>query len=314
MDLHPNLPLAKINGLKDHLLANVLGQYDAVSIVAAEAQNALFRLADPGMPFGCFLCPGPPGVGKTETAKVLAHYLYGNPTLERDHFVRFDMSEFQTQESLRVIIGGGPNERGTMGQYYDKARGYGVLLFDEIEKAHPRIIDIFLQIMNDGRITVAAGETLHLSQFFVFATTNIGSLAILNAKASAKETVKAFVTRLLRAELRPEIVDRMRVLVYQALGYDDQMRAGTLIVRREIERHKKTYGVDLSYDDELVRFLVASAYTPRAGMRPVRRLVGDLIRAALRDPLARDSMTSGQLIPDPAARCVRFLPFPILTT
>ncbi len=150
-------------------------------------QRGELGLTKLGRPRGSFLFLGPTGVGKTEVTLAFTSFL-----MSKDHVFRFDMSEYQTQESLGLLLGGKLGERGTLGMVYDKSR-VGTLLFDEIEKAHPRVLDVFLQILDAARVTMASGETLELSGFYVVFTSNIGSADLMNLQYSTPATMERHV-------------------------------------------------------------------------------------------------------------------------
>src|SRR6478735_2485610 len=173
--------------LESHLNASIRGQASALSRIASVLRRGELDLCSSGRPKGSFLLLGPTGVGKTESVVVFTRYLAGD-----DRLFRFDMSEYQTQESLGLLLGASTGETGMLGRVVERS-SYGTLLFDEIEKAHPRIMDVFLQILDAARVTVADGTTLDLSGYYVVFTSNIGSAELLDWQHSSFATVERHV-------------------------------------------------------------------------------------------------------------------------
>jgi len=184
-----------------------------------------------GRPIASMLFLGPTGVGKTETARIFTEHLFG----EESKLVRLDMSEYMTLYSIDILRGSHQSERGLFGHYYDRSSGSGTLLFDEIEKAHPLIMDLFLQILSAARLTLATGETLDLSNYIVIATSNIGSRMLMESRSSDRETL---VRRTLAAgtnEMRPEIFARFDLhCVFNKLDYLTLKRIAELHVRQAL--------------------------------------------------------------------------------
>lgn len=289
-----NISLAlreKLIGLEEHLRENIKGQDEIISPVVAALQEGELGLTDPSRPKARFLFLGPTGVGKTEITLNFTQYLKGENKL-----IRLDMSEFQLQESLTVLIGGKLGERGLLGQYYDQVQKDGTLLFDEIEKAHKRVLDLLLQILDAGRITLANGETLNLSNFYIVATSNIAAQAILAAKHSVRETLVRFVERQAQAQMRPEIYGRFKpVLVFNRLEYDTQLEIARVMIDKEIKRFTKL-GYHLEAGPEVLKHVVEKGVHPRLGARPMRGAVEDAIRGALRQNLLNGGDGHGLLI------------------
>ena len=189
----------KLNTLGDALGSRILGQDEVIADIVSLLQRAFCRFRFPGRPIASMLFLGATGVGKTETAKLLTQHLFG----AEHKLVRLDMSEYMTVDSIGILRGQNERERGVFGQYYDQSQRSGTLLFDEIEKAHPLIMDVFLQILSAARFTVATGETLDLSNYVVVATANIGSRMLMESRSTDRETL---VRRTLTAgtnEIRP---------------------------------------------------------------------------------------------------------------
>jgi ATP-dependent Clp protease ATP-binding subunit ClpA len=163
--------LSRLNTLGGFLRANILGQDEVLSDVVSLLQRSFCGLRFPGRPTASMLFLGPAGVAKTETVNLFTKHLFGS----EEKLVRLDMSEYMTLDSIGILRGQNQNDRGLLGHYYDGSRKSGTLLFDEMEKAHPLITDVFLQILSAVRFTIATGETYDLSNYIVVATSNIGS-------------------------------------------------------------------------------------------------------------------------------------------
>src|SRR5580658_11354031 len=179
--------LAKLQKLTTLLPHEIRGQSQILPRIASAVRRGELNLTKPGRPRGSFLLLGPTGVGKTETVVVLTHQIFGS-----DKLFRFDMSEFQTQESLGLLLGAKLGESGYLGAMRERA-GEGSLLFDEAEKAHPRVLDILLQLLDAARITVATGQTLDFSNFYIWLTSNIGSAELMSLQHSNEATLERHV-------------------------------------------------------------------------------------------------------------------------
>jgi ATP-dependent Clp protease ATP-binding subunit ClpB len=240
-------------------------------------------LTKPGRPRGSFLFLGPTGVGKTELTLTFTSFLMSNALA-----FRFDMSEYQTQESLGLLLGGKLGERGTLGLVYDKSR-IGTLLFDEIEKAHPRVLDVFLQILDAARVTLATGETLELSGFYVVFTSNIGSADLMNLQYSTPATMERHVLTRAQQSMRPELYARItEKLVFGRLTYDHQLEIAQLLLNQELA-FLKAKGHDLTPDASVLPFLVRRGFHPKLGARPMR----DAVEKLIGDAVAIDLLTGG---------------------
>ena len=191
--------IGRLRSLTQILHTEIRGQNQVLPRVVSVVQRGQFGLTKPGRPRGSFLLLGPTGVGKTETVVVLTRQIFGAEKL-----FRFDMSEFQTQESLGLLLGAKLGETGYLGAMRERA-AEGSLLFDEAEKAHPRVLDIMLQLLDAARITVATGQTLDFSGFYVWLTSNIGSAELMSLQHSNDATLERHVLSRAQQALRPEI-------------------------------------------------------------------------------------------------------------
>ena len=266
---------AKLRELENHLGSGIRGQDHVLPRVASVLRRGQLGLRKAGRPRGSFLFLGPTGVGKTEVTIRFTHFLMGP-----DHLFRFDMSEFQTPESVAVLLGGKIGERGTLALAHDK-HGSGTLLCDEIEKAHPRVLDILLQILDAARVTMASGETLDWSNFYIVLTSNIAAADILELQHSSFATMERHVLTRAQQTMRPELYARINEkLVFRRLSYDVQLEIAHLLLSAELE-FLRARGMEVTADASVLPFLVRHGFHPRLGARPMRdaveRLIGDAV-------------------------------------
>ncbi|MEV0531730.1 ATP-dependent Clp protease ATP-binding subunit [Kitasatospora sp. NPDC050463] len=274
------IPVAELNAtererllkLEEHLHQKVIGQNQAVTAVAQAVRRGRAGMGDPERPTGSFLFLGPTGVGKTELAKALAALLFGDP----DRMIRFDMSEFQEKHTVSRLVGSPPGYVGydEAGQLTEAVRRkpYSVLLFDEVEKAHPDVFNLLLQVLDDGRLTDAQGRTVDFRNTVVIMTSNIGSQRILDHAGDVDE-IRDDLMRDLRTHFRPEFLNRIdEVIVFHALSRDDLLKVVDLMLERS-RRRLKAQGVRLEVTDEAEEWLVNRGYQPEFGARPLRRTI-----------------------------------------
>jgi ATP-dependent Clp protease ATP-binding subunit ClpB len=285
--------MQRLRELPAYLSGRIIGQEHVIPKVVPTLQNGELDLADPGRPKGTFLFLGPTGVGKTELTLLMCGYLFGDVN---KHCIRLDMSEYQNQESLQLLLGQGENSRGNIGRFYDRAEGYGFILFDEIEKAHPRVLDIFLQVLDAGRITVANGDTLNLSKFYIVATSNIGAEALMDLKNSSMATIERFIEDLAAAELRPEVLARFNVrCVFQKLTFAAQKQIATIMLNKELKL-LAAKGHHLTVGAGVLDLIVSQGVEPRLGARRMRQTVESNCRHAVREAMLAGQSTSGELV------------------
>jgi ATP-dependent Clp protease ATP-binding subunit ClpB len=290
---------AKLNELETFLRGKIRGQDHALPRIASVLRRGQLGLRKPGRPRGSFLFLGPTGVGKTEVTVAFTEFVMG-----LDHLFRFDMSEYQTQESIGLLLGGKLGERGTLALAHDK-HGCGTLLCDEIEKAHPRVLDLFLQILDAARITMANGETLDLSGFYVVFTSNIAAAELLELQHSSFATMERHVLTHAQRAMRPELYARINEkLVFKRLSYDVQLEIAQLLLAEEVS-YLRTKGHAIEPSAAVLPFLVRHGYHPRLGARPMRdaveRLIGDVVAASL----LRHGGASGRLVVDDIVNALR---------
>jgi ATP-dependent Clp protease ATP-binding subunit ClpA len=279
----------KLRGIAPYLEQNILGQSEVIAELVPILQNGEFGINSEGKPKASLLMLGPPGVGKTEISNLFTEFLLGG-----DKLVRFDMSEYQTLESIYRLLGHN-GEEGLLGLNYDRVSGIGTLLFDEIEKAHERVLDLFLQLLSAARITLGSGRVLNVENFYVAATSNIGSTLLIGSKTNVRETLIRRVTDEAQSQMRPEIYDRFdRVLVFNRLSYEVQIEVGRLHLKKEISaQNKRGYSVD--WDEEALKAIVRKGYNEKRGARRMRNAAREAVQEAIRDALLNARNAAGRL-------------------
>ena len=287
--------LRQVDGV---LRTEIRGQNQVLPRVVSVVQRGELSLTKPARPRGSFLLLGPTGVGKTETVVVLTNLLFGAEKL-----FRFDMSEFQTQESLGLLLGARLGERGYLGAVRERA-AEGSLLFDEAEKAHPRVLDILLQLLDAARITIATGQTLDFSGFYVWLTSNIGSAELMTLQHSNDATLERHVLSRAQQALRPEIFARItEKLVFNRLSYEHQLEIAEKFLSREIE-FLAARGHKLELDKAVLPFLVRKGFHPKLGARPMRDAAEKLVGDALAEHLLAGKNSGGRLQVDESRDCL----------
>ena len=293
--------LAKLHELTSLLPREIRGQSHALPRIASAVRRGELGLTKPGRPRGSFLLLGPTGVGKTETVVVLTNQIFGGGQL-----FRFDMSEFQNQESLGLLLGARLGEVGYLGGVRERA-AEGSLLFDEAEKAHPRVLDILLQLLDAARITVATGQTLDFSGFYIWLTSNIGSAELMSLQHSNDATLERHVLTRAQQTLRPEIFARVNEkLVFHRLSYEHQLEIAEKFLAREIE-FLKARGHALELDKTVLPFLVRKGFHPKLGARPMRDAVEKLVGDAVSECLLEARPACGALAVDETRDCLTVL-------
>ncbi|HEY5040801.1 MAG TPA: AAA family ATPase [Verrucomicrobiae bacterium] len=287
--------LRKVEGV---LRTEIRGQNQVLPRVVSVVQRGELSLTKPARPRGSFLLLGPTGVGKTETVVVLTNQIFGAEKL-----FRFDMSEFQTQESLGLLLGARLGERGYLGAVRERA-AEGSLLFDEAEKAHPRVLDILLQLLDAARITIATGQTLDFSGFYIWLTSNIGSAELMTLQHSNDATLERHVLSRAQQALRPEIFARItEKLVFNRLSYEHQLEIAEKFLAREVE-FLASCGYKLELDKTVLPFLVRKGFHPKLGARPMRDAVEKLVGDALAGHLLAGKNSGGRLQVDESRDCL----------
>jgi ATP-dependent Clp protease ATP-binding subunit ClpC len=286
--LMTGLPVAKLGAdergryahMVEQLHKRIIGQDEAVLAVSRAVKTARVGLKDPRRPIGSFLFLGPTGVGKTELAKALAEFLFG----DEEATVALDMSEYQQDETVSRLIGAPPGYVGyeSGGQLTDAVRDkpYSVVLFDEVEKAHPRVLDILLQVMEEGRLTDGQGRTASFSEAVIIMTSNLGSEYLTEPVLT--DAAREQVMRLVKATLRPEFLNRLdEIILFHPLS-QEQLRLILGLMLKKETKLLAARGVGLQVSEDACTWMLAQNDHPEWGARPLRRI----IRRSLREPLA----------------------------
>ena len=290
--------LAKLLELDSLLPREIRGQSHALPRIISSVRRGELGLTKPARPRGSFLLLGPTGVGKTETVVVATTQIFGGRQL-----FRFDMSEFQNQEALGLLLGARLGEVGYLGGVRERA-AEGSLLFDEAEKAHPRVLDILLQLLDAARITVATGQTLDFSGFYIWLTSNIGSAELMSLQHSNDATLERHVLTRAQQTLRPEIFARVNEkLVFHRLSYEHQLEIAEKFLSREIEFLGER-GHKLELDKTVLPFLVRKGFHPKLGARPMRDAVEKLVGDAASECLLAARDACGVLALDETRDCL----------
>jgi ATP-dependent Clp protease ATP-binding subunit ClpB len=274
--------IEKLVRMEERLGERVVGQDDAVRLVANAVRRAKSGLKDPRRPIGSFLFMGPTGVGKTELARALAQVLFDDEAA----MVRLDMSEYMERHSVARMIGAPPGyvgyEEGGALTEAVRRKPYTVILFDEVEKAHPDVFNILLQILEDGRLTDGKGRTVDFRNAVVILTSNIGSHWIQELAGKGEEAVRGKVMEELRREFRPEFLNRLdEIVLFRSLGKGELARIITIMFR-ELNERLADRKITVALTDAARERLAEIGYDPTYGARPLRRA----IQKHLQDPLA----------------------------
>jgi ATP-dependent Clp protease ATP-binding subunit ClpB len=274
--------IQKLIHMEERLHDRVIGQDEAIIAVANAIRRARAGLQDPNRPLGTFVFLGPTGVGKTELARALAEFLFD----DEHAMIRVDMSEYQEKHTVSRMIGAPPGYVG-----YDEAgqlteavrrRPYSVVLFDEIEKAHPEVLNVLLQLLDDGRLTDGKGRTVDFKNVVVIMTSNIGSQFIAEQSGDLTEGVRRQVTEALRQHFRPEFLNRIdEIIFFHALGIEHMKKIVDIQVRGLLKRLEDRK-VHVELTDAAKDFIVSEGYDPMYGARPLKRT----IQRRVLDPLA----------------------------
>jgi ATP-dependent Clp protease ATP-binding subunit ClpB len=286
----------RLTHLEDELAQRVIGQPEALAAVANAVRRARAGLQDPNRPTGSFIFLGPTGVGKTETARALAEFLFD----DEKALIRLDMSEYMEKHAVARMIGAPPGyvgyEEGGQLTEAIRRRPYSVVLFDEIEKAHPDVFNVLLQILDDGRLTDSQGRTVDFRNTVLIMTSNIGSQYILEVGTHNWEQVETKVMELLRQTFRPEFLNRVDdVIIFRPLSSDDIAKIVDIQIKR-VERLVAERKLHLEVTPAAKQLLVAEGYDPVYGARPLKRAIQRLLQNPLALAVLEGKYTEGDRI------------------
>ena len=280
----------KLLAMEQTLKMRVIGQDEAIEKVSHAIQMHRAGLTDPNKPIGSFLFLGPTGVGKTEVAKTLADFLFNDPA----KMIRIDMSEYMEKHAVARLIGAPPGYIGYEegGQLTEQVRRnpYSVILFDEIEKAHPDVFNIFLQILDEGRLTDSQGRTVSFKNTIIIMTSNIGSHLILEAK-ELTDKIKDAVEKLLHAAFRPEFLNRIDAIIFfRKLSQEDIQKIAQIqlqtVTDRLLEKH-----ITVTFDEDVIEYIAKEGYSPEFGARPLKRVIQQYILVPISQFLLKHPQT-----------------------
>ncbi|WP_158895409.1 ATP-dependent Clp protease ATP-binding subunit [Amycolatopsis anabasis] len=293
--------------LEEHLHARVVGQEEAVAAVAEAVRRSRAGLAEPGRPFGSFLFLGPTGVGKTELARALAEALFG----DQDRMIRIDMTEYGERHTVSRLIGAPPGYVGyeEAGQLTEavRRRPYSVVLLDEIEKAHPEVFNVLLQVLDDGRLTDGRGRTVNFANTVLIMTSNLGSELIVSGTQGAlgftpaRDTdtdrpLRERLMRKLRESFRPEFLNRIdEIIVFRRLEAE-QLDQITELLLEQTRRRAHAQDVTVEFTPAAVRWLSKAGYQPEFGARPLRRTIQREVDNPLSGLLLRGELPAGSKV------------------
>jgi len=283
----------KLVHMEERLHRRVIGQAEAVAAVSNAVRRARSGLQDPNRPIGSFIFMGPTGVGKTELAKALAEFIFDS----EQAIIRIDMSEYMEKHSVARLIGAPPGYVGyEEGGYLTEAvrrRPYSVVLFDEIEKAHPEVFNIMLQILDDGRMTDGHGRTVDFKNTIVIMTSNVGSQWIQEQSTSNREEMEKRVTEALRASFRPEFLNRIdEIIIFQSLTAEEILKIVDIQMDR-LGRRLADKNIELILTDDSKELIAKRGYDPVFGARPLKRVIQQYIENPLSLEILEGKISEG---------------------
>ncbi len=302
----------KLLHLDETLKARIIGQDKAVDAVAKAIRRGRMGLKDPKRPLGSFIFLGPTGVGKTELTKALAREMFG----DENAMIRIDMSEYMEKHSVSKLIGSPPGYVGydEGGQLTEKIRRkpYSVVLFDEIEKAHPDVFNIMLQILDDGILTDSQGRKVDFKNTVIIMTSNVGAAALTEkskslgflaseSAESEKVTMEQNVMAALKNTFRPEFLNRLdEIIVFNRLTDEDIQRIASLLLA-DLQKRIEALGVQITFDSSLVSFIAEKGFDPVYGARPLRRAITSLVEDSFSEAMLEGKIKAGDTVTVKAA-------------
>ena len=297
----------RLINLEDTLHKRIIGQEEAVKTVSKAIRRGRVGLKSPKRPIGSFLFLGPTGVGKTELSRALAEILFG----DENSIIRIDMSEYMEKHSVSKLIGSPPGYVGydEGGQLSEKVRRkpYSVILFDEIEKAHPDVFNILLQVLDDGHITDAQGRRVSFKNTVIIMTSNAGARSIVEPKKlgfiskedkeRTYDSMKKLVMDEVKQLFRPEFINRVDdIIVFHPLDKDDIKRICRLLLNETVKRVNENMNISLTASDEAVEFIAQEGYDPLYGARPLRRAIQTMVEDELAEAILQRQFKEGDSV------------------
>ena len=307
-----NIPIEKLTQkeserllkLEEVLHRRVIGQYEAVKSISKAVRRARVGLKDPKRPIGSFIFLGPTGVGKTELSKALAEAMFGN----ENNMIRIDMSEYMDKHTVSRLVGSPPGYVGFEdgGQLTEKVRRnpYSVILFDEIEKAHPDVINILLQILEDGRLTDGKGKTVDFKNTVIIMTSNVGASTLKKQKSlgfdikendviSEYEKMKENIMEELKRSFKPEFLNRLDdIIVFHSLEKEDLYKIVGLMLS-VVKKRLKDLQINISFDEDTKKHLALAGLNTAYGARPLRREITKAVEDVISEEILKGNINKG---------------------
>jgi ATP-dependent Clp protease ATP-binding subunit ClpB len=287
----------KLLKMEEALSRRVIGQDEAVAAVSTAVRRARAGLQDPNRPIGSFMFLGPTGVGKTELTKALAAFLFD----DEQAMVRIDMSEYMEKHSVARLIGAPPGyvgyEEGGALTEAVRRRPYQVVLFDEIEKAHPDVFNVLLQVLDDGRLTDGQGRTVDFKNTLIIMTSNIGSEYLVSQKeGDDTDTVKAYVLAEVKTKFRPEFLNRIdEIILFHRLKREQMTRIVDIQIAR-LQSLLTDRKITLQLDDAARTWLANQGYDPAYGARPLKRVIQKNVQDPLAEQVLAGNVKDGETV------------------
>jgi len=286
----------KLVHMEERIHHRVVGQDEAIGAVSNTIRRARAGLQDPNRPLGSFLFLGPTGVGKTELAKALAEFLFD----DEQAIVRLDMSEYQERHTVARMIGAPPGyvgyEEGGQLTEAVRRRPYSIVLLDEVEKAHPEVFDVLLQVLDDGRLTDGQGRTVDFKNTVIIMTSNMGSQWIIELAGKDYEEMKNRVMEAVKTGFKPEFINRIdELIIFRALTMEDLRRIVDLQLAYLVKRTRERF-IDLEFTDKVKDVLAKEGYDPAYGARPLKRLIQKKVQDSLALLMLKGELHQGERI------------------
>jgi ATP-dependent Clp protease ATP-binding subunit ClpC len=288
----------KLLQLEEKLKMKIVGQDETISKISEVIRISRAGLGNPGKPVGVFLFLGPTGVGKTEMAKTLAEFLYGSVNL----MIRLDMSEYKEKHSISKLIGAPPGyvgyeEEGTLTKAV-RAKPYSLILMDEVEKAHPEVLDLFLQIFDDGRLTDSKGRTVHFNNALMIMTSNLGAEQIMEgiAKKADREEIRSHILEIVKSSFRPEFINRIdEILIFNPLT-EKNLEQIVFLQIQDLKNRLQEQKLNLDITPALTKHLIQNGFDPVFGARPLKRAIQQILAKRIAQALLEGKFSEGETI------------------